>query len=247
LLLVHLYFRKQNQPGTISGTPPKPPAVGNCTIFSNVTGNSTRDGAVSGRAVVAPVHLWPSWPASSPWVTAVGATRFIGNHTQGEETASDSFGSGGGFSWDFNRSDALWQQDAVSGYLESQAKRLPPAGSYGRGTPDMAALGEAYDVVVGRRWNPVSGTSASTPAFAGLASLLNEARAQRGMPRMGFLNPWIYQHTEAFRDVTKGSSKFDREAAPVQFGYECAPGWDPVMGVGTPNFPKMLAAVTRDT
>ena len=33
--------------------------------------------------------LYASWPASSPWVTAVGATRFDGHTIGSEEMASD--------------------------------------------------------------------------------------------------------------------------------------------------------------
>jgi hypothetical protein len=45
------------------------------------------------------VQLWASWPASSPWVTAVGGTRFAGGAAGGtavEQIAVDQFGSGGG-------------------------------------------------------------------------------------------------------------------------------------------------------
>ena len=33
----------------------------------------------------------PSWPASSPWVTAVGATRFVNQSAGMPERASDQF------------------------------------------------------------------------------------------------------------------------------------------------------------
>ena len=45
-----------------------------------------------------PAGLYPSWPASSPWVTAVGSTRFVDQKVGNEEMATDQFGSGGGFS-----------------------------------------------------------------------------------------------------------------------------------------------------
>jgi subtilase family serine protease len=52
----------------------------------------------------------------------------------------------------------------------------------------------------------VGGTSASTPMFAGVVSLLNEAREQKGMKRLGFLNPFLYQNAAAFTDVTVGTN-----------------------------------------
>ena len=48
---------------------------------------------------------------------------------------------------------------------------------------------------------------------------------------MGFLNPWLYQNPGALHDVTVGTNG----------AFKCAVGWDPVTGLGTPNFPKMLA------
>ena len=50
---------------------------------------------------------------------------------------------------------------------------------------------------------PVGGTSASSPAFAGMVSLLNEARFKAGKPQMGFLNPFLYANPTAFFDVVK--------------------------------------------
>ena len=45
--------------------------------------------------------------------------------------------------------------------------------------------------------------SASAPAFAGMVSLLNEARLKAGKPTMGFLNPFLYANPDAFTDVVK--------------------------------------------
>lgn len=94
-----------------------------------------------------------------------------------------------------------------------------------------------------------------------MVSLLNEARIQKGGKPMGFLNPWIYNHTEMWTDVTKGSNKIGRGEVPhvmsnqwscphclwrwqfaLKYGWNCTEGWDPVTGLGTPIFPKMLAA-----
>lgn len=40
---------------------------------------------------------------------------------------------------------------------------------------------------------PIDGTSASTPIFAGVVTLLNDARTAAGLPPLGFLNPLFYQ------------------------------------------------------
>jgi len=89
----------------------------------------------------------------------------------------------------------------------------------------------------------VGGTSASTPTFAALISLLNEARLQAKMPPMGFLNPFVYKHADtAFFDVVKGTNAIGRGTGPLEYGFNCTKGWDPATGVGTPHFGKLLAA-----
>lgn len=83
--------------------------TGNCTSFSTVTGSRHHDGAVSGTTAEGLVKLYPSWPASSPYVTSVGATRFVDHIVGHPEMATDQFGSGGGFSDIFDQSHATWQ------------------------------------------------------------------------------------------------------------------------------------------
>jgi len=71
--------------------------------------------------------------------------------------------------------------------------------------------------------------------------MLNNERMKAGGRTLGFLNPFLYQNAQAFRDVTQGDNK-----QPFSFlgqGWECAKGWDPVTGLGTPNFPALLQAV----
>ena len=125
--------------------------------------------------------LWPAWPASSPWVTAVGGTKFAGQRgPTGDEAAADHFGSGGGFSSNFTRApDAAWQEAAVSAFLAAPHPdaSFPPASalaSGGRATPDLSLLGEGYQVLMDGRVLSIDGTSAAAPAFAGMISLLNE-------------------------------------------------------------------------
>ncbi len=191
--------------------------------------------------------LFPSWPASSPWVTAVGATRFIDQDPSKAEQATDQFGSGGGFSSDFDRSNATWQENQVSAYLKL-GDQLPPSWAFpanGRATPDVSALGEGFQVISNGRDVPVGGTSASTPLFAGLVSLINDVRVSKGKKPLGFLNPFIYSNPQAFTDVTVGDNLKDETGYPAKYGFQCTKGWDPVTGLGTPKFGAMLEAAMQ--
>jgi len=242
----------EHKKGAYAGKGANTRREGKCSIFSKVTKTVPATGATSmGSAKPSKPVLWPSWPASSPFITAVGATRFVGQKAGNEEMATDQFGSGGGFSKMFAQTpNAKYQVEAVAHYVNNPPKdpKYPPAGSFpphGRATPDISALGEGYQVYVNGRLEAVGGTSASTPAFAGLVSLMNEARAQAGKKPLGFLNPFIYQNADCFTDITKGTNAIGRGNGPIAYGFAAAPGWDPATGLGTPKFDKLLAAALK--
>eukprot|EP00760_Papus_ankaliazontas_P035183 PhM_4_TR765/c0_g1_i1/m.35381/K01279/TPP1, CLN2; tripeptidyl-peptidase I len=196
------------------------------------SGQYSRMGSNNGK-------LNPSFPASIPYCVAVGSTKFISGNS-GPEKASDQFGSGGGFSFDFNQTEASYQKDAIDAYFKSGVN-MPDSGMYernGRGTPDVSAFGEGFEVLSGGSWEQVGGTSASTPTFAGMVSLLNNERMKVGKS-LGFLNPLLYQHADAFRDVTVGTNAI----SPNTIGWQCAKGWDPATGLGSPNFEALLKVV----
>lgn len=96
-------------------------------------------------------------------------------------------------------------------------------------------------MVINGQVQPASGTSAPAPLFAGLVSLLNEARLQAGKPPMGLLNPFLYANPGAFTDVTVGTNAIS-EDGPLDDGFSCTEGYDPVSGLGTPIFNKLLSA-----
>ncbi|XP_075704152.1 tripeptidyl-peptidase 1 [Rhinoderma darwinii] len=185
----------------------------------------------------------PSFPASSPYVTTVGGTSFK-NPFQVTYEVTDYI-SGGGFSNIFPMPD--YQVSAVSKYLKSSVK-LPPESYYnrsGRAYPDVAALSDNYWVVTNRVPIPwVSGTSASTPVFGGILSLINDQRIKRGLSPLGFLNPALYRlrenGTEALYDVTEGCHISCFDDLVLAQGFCAAPSWDPVTGWGTPNYPALL-------
>ena len=54
------------------------------------------------------------------------------------------------------------------------------------------------------------GTSAASPAFAGIVALLNDARLKQHKSPLGFINPLIYTmdlfSKSAFNDITSGNN-----------------------------------------
>merc|ERR1712019_193682 len=71
------------------------------------SGGITRQGSNNGK-------LSPSFPASIPYALSVGAT-FFESGLSGEEMATTQFGSGGGFSYDYEMPS--YQASAVKAYL----------------------------------------------------------------------------------------------------------------------------------
>ena len=87
----------------------------------------------------------------------------------------------------------------------------------------------------------------AAPIWAGLVTLLNDARYAVGKTRLGFLPPMLYHFAAAeagFHDIVEGNNKCTRsDGECCKFGYEAAPGWDPVTGLGTPKFEALRAYV----
>lgn len=183
----------------------------------------------------------PSYPASSPYVTTVGGTGFFDPFTIGPEFAYEI--SGGGFSNVFKQPS--YQTEVVQNYLKT-GPRMPPTKYFnpnGRGYPDVAALSRHFWIVNNLIPVPgVMGTSASTPTFAGIISLLNDARFNNNKPSLGFLNPFLYKNPEALYDVTSGCHEgcleYDR-------GFCASRGWDAVSGFGSPNYPDLKKAALQ--
>eukprot|EP00756_Hemistasia_phaeocysticola_P034137 Hpha_TRINITY_DN16506_c0_g1::TRINITY_DN16506_c0_g1_i1::g.132576::m.132576/K01279/TPP1, CLN2; tripeptidyl-peptidase I len=177
----------------------------------------------------------PTFPASSPYVTAVGGTQPAAANETGQESAV--FLSSGGFSNRWSRPQ--WQTDAVAHYLKQSG--LPDPSHYNtslsRAFPDVSSEAINFVIVTGGLPLPgISGTSCAAPTVGGLIGLLNEERVKAGKATLGFLNPFIYQHMADFHDIVSGSSKGCLTALA---GWPAKPGWDAVTGVGTLNFAKL--------
>ncbi|KAH9167872.1 subtilisin-like protein [Lactarius sanguifluus] len=183
------------------------------------------DGVGEGDCMIdGKVRFRPTFPASCPWVTTVGGTM-----RYGPEIASDL--SGGGFSDYFKRPD--YQDVAVTTFLANFGNRYHDLyNDSGRGFPDIAAQGYRIGVIFRNEYRAVDGTSCATPIVAGIISLLNDYRISQGRRPLGFLNPWLYGIARAgLTDITSGSNPGCNTD-----GFPAVVGWDPVTGLGSPDF-----------
>ncbi|KAK8095051.1 alkaline serine protease AorO [Apiospora hydei] len=118
----------------------------------------------------------------------------------------------------------------------------------GRAYPDVAANGDNFVISHRGALARIGGTSASCPLFGSLLNLINEERLAAGKRGpVGFVNPVLYAHPEVFRDVSTGGNRGCGAGVEGRQGtmkkpmaFPAAPGWDPVSGLGTPDFPRLL-------
>jgi kumamolisin len=179
------------------------------------------------------------FPASSPHVLACGGTKLIGDLSTNtitsevvwNELANNEGAGGGGVSDVF----ALppWQANAG-------VPTIAGSSSTGRGVPDVAGNADpvtGYLVVVDGQQQPIGGTSAVAPLWAGLIARLAQATGKK----FGLLQPLIYGGVTAgaaaagFNDITQGNNG----------AYSAGPGWDACTGLGSPNGQALLAHLSN--
>ncbi|KAI5892804.1 subtilisin-like protein [Schizophyllum commune H4-8] len=186
------------------------------------------DGGVAGSRSSNCTQFVPTFPGTCPYITSIGGTHNVPEVAVGF--------SSGGFSNFFGR--ASWQNSAVSSYLaQLGGTNAGLFNTTGRAFPDVAAQGEKIVIVNGGQGYYIGGTSASCPIVASNIALINDRLAAKGLPPLGFLNPWLYSNPQMFTDITSGSNP-----GCGTNGFPALSGWDPVTGLGTPLFSKMLAA-----
>jgi kumamolisin len=186
-------------------------------------------------------HAHVDFPASSPYVLAVGGTTIpqtgpdICWH-EGDGLREDGGGStGGGVSQVLDRPS--WQEQIT-------VQSVNPGASPGRILPDIAANADwtasPYLFVVNGQGQGNGGTSAATPLIGSMILLMNASRS--GGSNLGYVTPLLYQAAQGgtigglgCTDVVSG----DNITAKVG-GYQAGDGYDAVSGWGTPNGAKLL-------
>lgn len=181
-----------------------------------------------------------NFPASSPYVLAVGGTtlhaRAGASGSVTRETVwndGPDSGTGGGVS-DYTPQPA-WQA-GVTG------PSINPGAFLGRGIPDVAAVADpqtGYLTMSGGKLEIVGGTSASAPLWASLIARMNKALEAP----VGNFNALLYQKigpAGVLRDITVGNN--DTEGR-LDGQYAAKVGWDACTGWGAPDGVKLLAAL----
>ena len=102
-------------------------------------------------------------------------------------------------------------------------------------------------VYTGGKLAIIGGTSAAAPAFAGIATLLNQYLVMNGVQQtagLGNINPKLYSlaqtTTGVFHDITTGSNSVTVSCStravnctPSSYGFDAAPGYDQATGLGS--------------
>jgi len=197
-------------------------------VAAGDSGSTTCGNSVSGTTL--------SYPAVSPFVTAVGGTRLTlgqGNIRISETAWNDSVygesAAGGG---------ALSRREPRPAYQDGFNPRDH------RAVPDISALADivpGWPDVIDSALQPAGGTSGSTPFIAAAAALVDGSERNAGHPRIGLANGWFYQAASkpgVFFDVTTGNNDLA--------GVGCCQatvGYDLASGLGVPNWAVLPATL----
>ncbi|KAF8263391.1 peptidase S8/S53 domain-containing protein [Lactarius quietus] len=180
-----------------------------------------------------PVELFlPVFPATCPFVTSVGGTQ--GGRSDWDPEIASSLSSGG-FSTYFPRPP--YQAHVMPTFFENFGDKYSNYyNAQGRGFPDISAQAATFGMVLRGQFGTMTGTSGSAPTVAAIISLLNDYLISKDEPALGFLNPRLYDELlPGFKDITSGSNP-----GCGTDGFSAIVGWDPVTGLGTPNFTKLV-------
>lgn len=199
-----------------------------------------------------------SFPSTCPFVTAVGGTQNAENdpedhevHTLKEWAANGVEQQGpffktttnGGFSNYFPAPD--YQKDHIATYFKTPEAARAKKGysTTGRGTPDIASNSINFQIYITSFRCLVSGTSGAAPSLAGMISVINAQRAKANKGKLGFLNPLLYANPTAMNEISHGWNNCT--AVPAfccSEGFTSAAGWDPLVGLGSPSYARLLKA-----
>lgn len=186
-------------------------------------------------------HAHVNFPATSPYVLAVGGTTLHARKSANGQSAitevvwNDGPGSGTG--------GGVSDITPVPSYQEGKVPRsINPGNFAGRAVPDVAANADpntGYLVMSGGQLGIVGGTSASAPLWGSLITRINASLGAR----VGNFNALLYQKigpAKVLRDITSGNNDTD---GLLNGQFPAGPGWDACTGWGVPDGNNLLNAL----
>lgn len=191
------------------------------------------------------------FPASNPYVTAVGGTDLFlsdSGQYQSETVWNDSDPSLCPFGCQFGVIGATG--GAPSLIFPAPAYQSGVTGFSMRTTADVAYNASVYTAVIGYMSVPgepagyyfFGGTSEGAPQWAAIGALADQAAGKA----LGPLNPLLYAiaqrpsaYAADFHDVTVGQNGLNGP------GYAAKPGYDVPTGLGSPNVAPLVAALAK--
>lgn len=184
----------------------------------------------SGAFVASQTQAQTSYPSTDPWVISCGGTA-IGN-IQGENfdeycwnDGAQGGATGGGVSARF----PVPSYQSSAGIPKRNGTNKP-----GRGVPDIAGNASpfsGYPQFINGKSEPVGGTSAVAPLYAGLIARIN---SNLGVS-VGFINPILYNlEASAFREISSPPGPANNSFNGVT-GYSVHSGWNGCTGLGSSN------------
>ena len=106
-----------------------------------------------------------------------------------------------------------------------------------RNSPDVSLPADWVYVVFPGGTGPVSGTSCSSPMWAGFMALVNQQNQTKGLAPVGFANPVLYAmsgvpatYANSFTDILA-----DQTTGSDGITYKAFPGYDLTTGLGSPK------------
>jgi subtilase family serine protease len=198
-----------------------------------------------------------SFPASSPFVTAVGGTnialnaanQIIASVVWNDGPGQAAAGGGG--------NSVLFGEPSYQDAFQTSTRRETPDVSM------LADLAPGYEIFCTAKpqpcsakhgWLFIGGTSAGTPLLAGGVAVADQALRQAGRSGLGFVNPLLYSvassnaalaapaaPTSVFSDVTIGSNDLFATAGSPLGCCSAVAGYDDATGLGQINVANLTA------
>ncbi|KDQ15076.1 hypothetical protein BOTBODRAFT_174252 [Botryobasidium botryosum FD-172 SS1] len=148
-----------------------------------------------------------------PWVTGIGGTETKPNLTVFDPEQASA--CGGGFSDLFPLPE--YQNQMMRGYS------------------DISTNADSRIYAADGVFSELGGTFVGGAVVGATFALINDARLAAGKGPIGFVNPMLYKNAQALNDIMRGNNPGC--GTP---GFSAVPGWDPITGLGTPDFKKLL-------